>query len=121
LVNHQATGKQYQQRVRHALRRAIQRTLHRLPAEGHQPPAPNADDQAQEPAESADEPTPPALPALQSILVGASTKAHLTLDNQITLYGYHLDSITTIAPSFVEHHDCRRCAQQARALGYSLA
>jgi hypothetical protein len=52
--------------------------------------------------------------------MGASTKAHLTMDNIITLCRYHLDSITTKAPSFLEAHDCRRCAQQARALGYSL-
>ena len=30
-------------------------------------------------------------------------------------------SDTTAAPSFIEHHDCPRCAQQARQIGYTLA
>ena len=31
-----------------------------------------------------------------------------------------LDISTTPAPNFVEHHDCPRCAQQARQIGYVL-
>lgn len=106
----QESSKQHRQRLRRTLRRASQRTLRRLRAEQHEPPAVSADEQAQAPA----------LPPLQSVLVGRSTKAHLTLDNRTTLCGYHLDSITTAAPSFIEHHDCPRCAQQARQIGYSL-
>ena len=106
----QATGKQHRQRLRRTLRRASQRTLRRLRAENRQSPAESADEQEQAPSQ----------PPLQSVLVGRSTKAHLTLDNQTTLCGYHLDSITSPAPSFIEHHDCPRCAQQARNLGYSL-
>jgi hypothetical protein len=117
----QATGKQHQQRVRHALRRAIQRTLRRLRAEGHQPPTESTDEEAQAPASTGDEQAQtPSLPPLQSVLVGRSTKAHLTIDNQITLCGFHLDTITSPAPSFIELHDCPRCAQQARAIGYIL-
>lgn len=114
----ETTGKQHRQRLRRALRRASQRIRRRLRAEKHQPPTESTDEP---PASTDDQAQEPALPPLQSVLVGRSTKAHLTLDNQITLCGFHLDAITTAAPSFIEHHDCPRCAQQARALGYSLA
>src|SRR5262249_29394622 len=107
----QGGSKPRQQQLRRALRRASQRTLRRLRAEKHQPPAENADDQA---------PTP-SPPPLQSVLVGAGSKAHLTIDNQTTLCGRSFNNnIITTVPTFVEHHDCPRCAQQARAMGYSL-
>ncbi len=114
----QGGSKPHQQKLRRALRRASQRTLRRLRAEKHEPPAASADEP---PASTGEQEQAPALPPLQSVLVGRSTKAHLTLDNQITLCGFHLDAITTLAPSFVELHDCPRCARQARTLGYTLA
>lgn len=51
----QATGKQRQQRLRRAIRRASQRTLRRLRAENRQPPVSNTDEQAQESVSNADE------------------------------------------------------------------
>jgi len=48
------------------------------------------------------------------------THHHHPKDKVTTLCGFHLDAITTPAPNFIELHDCPRCAQQARAIGYTL-